>query len=287
MRRAAALAVGLALLAAAPAGAADVSAAELRALADRAQRDPGAASQLRGVTSVDGRPVAPGALDAEGAELAARARTLADEAVVPPAAAGGDPRATARDVLGDRRYRGSGVPRPFKRPLGWLGDRIEGIMDWFERRFEDLVGAVPGGRPVAWGLVAGLVLLVALLASRRLVARRAALGGGDSRRRASAREDPRDLERAADRAERDGDWPAAVRLRFRAGLLRLDAADVIAYRPSLTTGEVAAAVRSPEFDAVGADFDAIAYGGRPAGAADATAARERWAAVLAEAPHER
>ena len=40
-----------------------------------------------------------------------------------------------------------------------------------------------------------------------------------------------------------------MRLRFRAGLLRLDAREVIEYRPSLTTGEVAEAIVSPAFDA--------------------------------------
>ena len=53
-----------------------------------------------------------------------------------------------------------------------------------------------------------------------------------------------------------------MRLRFRAGLLRLDARELIEYRPSLTTGEVADAVASPAFARVGADFDEIAYGGR-------------------------
>ena len=53
-----------------------------------------------------------------------------------------------------------------------------------------------------------------------------------------------------------------MRLRFRAGLLRLDARELIEYRPSLTTGEVAETIVSPTFDRIGADFDEIAYGGR-------------------------
>ena len=74
-----------------------------------------------------------------------------------------------------------------------------------------------------------------------------------------------------------------MRLRFRAGLLRLDARELIEYRPSLTTGEVADAVGSPTFERVGADFDAIAYGGRPAGEQDEAASREGWQRVLSEA----
>ena len=74
-----------------------------------------------------------------------------------------------------------------------------------------------------------------------------------------------------------------MRLRFRAGLLRLDARELIEYRPSLTTGEVADAVGSPAFERVGADFDAIAYGGRPAGEQDEAASRDGWERVLSEA----
>ena len=74
-----------------------------------------------------------------------------------------------------------------------------------------------------------------------------------------------------------------MRLRFRAGLLRLDARELIEYRPSLTTGEVAAAVGSPTFERVGADFDAIAYGGRAADEDDEVASREGWQRVLSEA----
>jgi hypothetical protein len=71
-----------------------------------------------------------------------------------------------------------------------------------------------------------------------------------------------------------------VRLRFRAGLLRLDRRHVIEYRQSLTTGEVARAVRSRAFTEVGERFDAIAYGGRRAERQDAEHARRGWAEVL-------
>ena len=98
-----------------------------------------------------------------------------------------------------------------------------------------------------------------------------------------ATEDPHQLERAAERAERDGDWELAVRLRFRAGLLRLDRRRVLVYRPSLTTGEVARATGSRSFAEIGDRFDAIVYGGRPAEQEDAEAAKRGWAAVLTEA----
>jgi len=133
---------------------------------------------------------------------------------------------------------------------------------------------------VLWTVLAAAVVLAAGAVTTTTIRRRAV---AIERTRAAAlpeTEDPRALERAADRAERDGDWERAVRLRFRAGLLRLDRRHVIDYRPSLTTGEVARAVGSPAFADVGERFDAIAYGGRPAAREDAEHARRGWAEVL-------
>ena len=127
------------------------------------------------------------------------------------------------------------------------------------------------------------MLFAAALLARGSIRRRAAAAGRAARTRAPSRDDPAALEREAERAAAAGEWETAVRLRFRAGLLRLDARELIEYRPSLTTGEVAEAIFSPAFDQVGADFDEIAYGGRPAGEAEEAASREGWERVLSEA----
>jgi hypothetical protein len=192
-------------------------------------------------------------------------------------AAPADDRRLAREILEQRRFKGADVPRPFAGPLEWLGDRLQPVADWIDR----LGRGAPGGPVVLWMLlsalvVAGAAAITSVTIRRRAVAVERALAAA-----LPATEDPQALERAADRAERDGDWERAVRLRFRAGLLRLDRRSVIAYRPSLTTGEVARAVGSPAFDEVGDRFDAIAYGGRRAEREDAEHARRGWAEVLA------
>ncbi|MEA2319893.1 MAG: hypothetical protein QOD44_4082 [Solirubrobacteraceae bacterium] len=188
-------------------------------------------------------------------------------------------RAHAREILRERRFRGSGVPRPFAGVLRWLGDRLQPVSDFID----DLGGRVPGGPPVVFLVLSALVLLAAAGLARGSIRRRAAATVRAARARAPARDDPAALEREADQAAANGEWEAAVRLRFRAGLLRLDARELIEYRPSLTTGEVAAAVGSPTFERVGADFDAIAYGGRAADRDDEAASREGWQRVLSEA----
>ncbi len=188
-------------------------------------------------------------------------------------------RAHAREILRERRFRGSGVPRPFARVIRWLGDRLQPVSDFID----DLALRVPGGRPLVFLILSALVLLAAAGLARGSIRRRAAATVRAARARAPTRDDPAALEREADRAAANGEWETAVRLRFRAGLLRLDARALIEYRPSLTTGEIAAAVGSPAFSRVGADFDAIAYGGRAAGQDDEAASREGWQRVLSEA----
>jgi Domain of unknown function (DUF4129) len=185
-------------------------------------------------------------------------------------------RGQAQEILDEPRFEGADVPRPFAGALEWLGDRLQPIADWLD----NLATGVPGGPIAPWLILAGLVILAAATVTTTTIRRRAV---AIERARAAtlpAAEDPRALEREAERAERDGDWERAVRLRFRAGLLRLDRRHVIEYRPSLTTGDVGRAVCSPAFAEVGERFDAIAYGGRPAEREDAELARRGWAEVL-------
>jgi hypothetical protein len=89
------------------------------------------------------------------------------------------------------------------------------------------------------------------------------------------------LERQADDAEARGDYSAAVRLRFRAGLLRLDHAGAIRLGPSLTAGQVARRLSLDAFDAVAREFETVAYGGHDADHDAVTAARRGWSRVLA------
>jgi hypothetical protein len=215
--------------------------------------------------------VTPAAAANEGAwKLAARAAAVR-QAPSPDAA---EARRRAHEILQQRRYRGSSLPHPFKGVFDWVGDRLRWLLRQLDR-------AVPGGRSQVWGVGAMVVLALSVFFAARTIRRRA--GAAAQARARGARPqaaDPRTLEREAELAERDGAWDLAVRLRFRAGLLRLDRAGALDYRPSLTTGEVAAIVDSPVFDDLGATFDAIVYGGRRAVQEDAQAARDGWALVL-------
>jgi hypothetical protein len=279
---AAAAIAALAIAHPAAAGAEPVSSAELAQLAERAPDDAVARERLLAVDRVDGRRVAvrDALAGARGEELARRGRAIAESV----RAAGDSPspaaaREQTREVLADRRFRGSDVPRPLAGVFEWIGDRIDPVLGWIDDAGRDL----PGGPIALWTVLAAACLLAATAITSVSIRRRALAIARARAAALPATEDPRALEREAERAERDGQWERAVRLRFRAGLLRLDRRRVIAYRPSLTTGEVAQAVESPAFAEVGARFDAIAYGGREARREDAEAARRGWEAVLAEA----
>jgi hypothetical protein len=188
-------------------------------------------------------------------------------------------REQAREILGQRRYQDADVPRPFKKPLDWLGDRVRDVGTWLSDRFDDVDGALPGGPIVVWLLIAALVVGLTVLLARGLIRRRVALPR-PGRAAAQPELDPRELEREADAAERAGDFERAVRLRFRAGVLRLERGQVLEPGGLRTTAEIGAVLHSGTYDELGAEFDAIAYGGRPAGEDDAREAREGWAEVL-------
>jgi hypothetical protein len=134
----------------------------------------------------------------------------------------------------------------------------------------------------------GALVAVVVAIAFTLVKVRDRRGRPDARRRANGvaaeeSEDPDELERLADAAERAGLLDRALRLRFRAGLLRLGDRGAIRYRPSLTTNEVRRALGSESFDELARAFEAVAYGGRDASLPDLETARRAWPQVVANA----
>jgi hypothetical protein len=191
-------------------------------------------------------------------------------------------RNAAQHILSGRQYRSAPTPRPFRRPLSWLGDRLHGIFDWLGRVLSDVPWLF------VFIVVIGLVIAAIVFAITKVRARR---GYADVRRGASRipgeeSEDPDELERFADVAEREGRLDHALRLRFRAGLLRLGERGAIRYRPSLTTSEVRRALGSESFDDLARTFEAVAYGGRDAAPPDLDTARREWPRVVAGASRE-
>jgi hypothetical protein len=187
---------------------------------------------------------------------------------------------TARDdvrqILDDRRYRSDPAPRPFRGPLRWLGDRLETIGRWIG----DLAALLPWFLWLTLGI--GIVALAVVWIVRRTNVTRRVKSSSPVTAHDAVREDPAALEREADEAERGGELERAVRLRFRAGLLRLGDRGVIEYRPSLTTSEVRALLGSETFEQLARTFEHVAYGGRAAAAPDVADARAKWPQVVKE-----
>ena len=277
--RAAAVAAIAALTFIPASAAANATPAEVAALAASAVSDPHALATLRAIDHVNGRPVdLAAALDAADPQLTERLHTLAataDRSTTTPANL--DPRATASRILSEKRFTGSSVPQPLHGPLQWLGRRLHSLYD-------AIVRPLPGGGRFFWLLVAAAVAGLAALAVVRLTRRSAGrLVDRNAKAARSPVEDPRRLERDADEAERNGDLERALRLRFRAGLIRLARSDAIPERTSLTNGEIARRIESRSFHELAIDFDEVVYGRRKTAAVDLTRARNGWPRVLEEA----
>jgi hypothetical protein len=107
----------------------------------------------------------------------------------------------------------------------------------------------------------------------------------EATRRAGAieRQEPGELERLADAAEASGDLQRAVRLRFRAGVLRLEQIGAVRQGSTRTNGEIRRTLRSQTFDSLAADLESIVYGGAPATAQQVVGARDGWPVVVREA----
>ena len=117
-------------------------------------------------------------------------------------------------MLAEDRFQ-TDSPRPLKGFFEWLADLLPSF-DWLD----DLIPGPPG---VVWLGLAALIGGIAWVLGRRVLTRR--IDTSEAAQAAvAARDDPRTLERLAAEAEAAGEFEKALRLRFRAGLLRLDAA---------------------------------------------------------------
>jgi hypothetical protein len=190
-------------------------------------------------------------------------------------------RQAAESILAQSRFRGSSLPDP-----------LHGVLEWFGRVLSDPLGAVnhavsrigtwfPGGVAGVWALGAALLLgAVAYLSARRARTSLGRVPAGDAA--GASAPTPGQLEREAAAAERAGRFDQAVRLRFRAGILRLG--QRLDLPPTETTPNraIAATLRSRRFDALATGFDRVAYGGAHATAADAERQRDEWPRLLTE-----
>jgi hypothetical protein len=213
------------------------------------------------------------------------AATAAAAAPARPGDVSARAREQARDVLAQRRFQPTGLPSPLRGPRERIGAALRSLGGPFEDAFRSVAGLLPGGRPVLWALLAAALVGAAAAVAARAGARRVRAGGTASASAGGAGDRPSAarLRDEADRAEARGDLDAALRLRFRAGLVELDTRALIELRPGLTNDELLRAVPSPTLAGLVDGFEAVAYGGRPAQDGDLRSAREGWPRVVAEA----
>jgi hypothetical protein len=190
-------------------------------------------------------------------------------------------RSQARAILAERRFHSTPIPRPLHGVLHAVGKALEAPLHAVDEVVSKLGVHTPGGSTVVWAILAAFVLAIsgalAARGSRRALSDPAALA---ARGGAAQPIHARDLEREAETAERAGRHADAVRLRFRAGLMRLAESERVQGAPSMLNAEISRALRSQRFDALARRFEEIAYGGRAAIEQDAETSRREWSRLL-------
>lgn len=179
------------------------------------------------------------------------------------------------DELAQPKYR-LGAPW-WTRLIEWLEQVWVRIVEWMTDA-SDYVG----GPVIMAILVGGVVLAVAALLTFNLGKRRARRVDERIRREHEAARglDPVSLEQAAESAQARGNHAEALRLLFRAALIRMDRLGLIDLRPGTTSGTVASSLDSSEFDRVATRFDSVVYGGKPASADDVSMVRQMTRSLL-------
>ena len=180
----------------------------------------------------------------------------------------------------------SGLDRFFHDLGHWLSDVVGPVWRFLDHHLFNpvrvhLSSALGSWWPVPLGAV---VVVVAAVVGLRLARTRAHVGVTRAEAVAVMRdEDPAELDRAADRAEQAGDYELSVRLRFRAGLARLERSGLITGRRTQTSSQLAQVLRSPTFDTLAGQLDRIVYAGLAATADHVGEARSGWPRIPVEA----
>jgi hypothetical protein len=198
----------------------------------------------------------------------------------------------ARQILSGSQFqtRPQRSLRPLAGALGAIGRFLDRVFGPLWRFIDDhVLHPVSGPLSDAFGdwwplLILAVALVAGVLVGRILIKRRALPSLEFARvNRAGAIEDPDDLEEMARRAELDGDLQGAVRLRFRAGVIRLERIGAVSRGPTLTDRELSTSLRSTTFDSLAADLESIVYGGAPATEQQAADALAGWRNITLEA----
>jgi len=154
--------------------------------------------------------------------------------------------------------------------IAWVIDKlIDAALTAFRLLSTDFL-SIAG--PILVILIAGLG--IGLLARRRAreIERRATI-----ERILELGRDPAELEAKAVEADEVGDHAEAIRLRFVAGLLRLDQEGAIEFYPGLSNGAIADQLQDPTFDQLASQFDGVVYGRRATDRHASRRAAEDWA----------
>ena len=273
LSRSAAVALALVLSIAIPAQGVERSSAEFLDLASEARTDPSAIPALLETTSIDGTPVDADRLLGDHETLHARLDTVLDQREVDVDTGAST---LAESILVEERFDTAGGVAAGAVIQAWLLRLVSGILAAIEE-------SIPGGLgTVGWVLLVGAVVGMGVVARSLLRRRERSIEEQEAAASSEARRRPAALERRASEAEGGGRYEEALRLRFQAALLRLDAHGAIRFHDGITSGQVVERVAHGLLPGLVGTHDEVVYGGRTATIEDVRASKTQWPRVINE-----
>jgi hypothetical protein len=205
-------------------------------------------------------------------------------------------RQQAHQILSNPPYISpkNSTPRPFAGILHAIGRGLEiafgPMARWVSHHLFAAIGSgfthVFGG----WAPVIGIGLTVALGVALAflLVHRRSRIAArSEGQAMVNPTLDPADLEAQAERLAVGGDYAGSFRLRFEAGLMRLESIGLIAGQRTRTDADLTDHIGSAAFDRLARRHEAITFAAQPASERDDIQARTDWPQVPQQAREHR
>ncbi|MCL4449027.1 MAG: hypothetical protein M1483_04660 [Actinobacteria bacterium] len=195
-------------------------------------------------------------------------------------------RKTAQTILKEPQFRSHTPPRPLHGLLSTIGHWLDFKLPSFPHPFGSNIFSNMLWTMLILAVISAVILGFAIVLTHRLTSKAVRVKRlEDKTPTIPAKTDylnPDELLRQAILAENSSQFNEAVKLRFKAGIVRLEKDGYVTNTLTTTTEDISETIASPTFNYLAKTFNEIAYANKTADIQDMLEARSGWVMVLKE-----